>query len=66
MVIQKNLKMLLDEWTEEVSQHFSAMPQLIQVQYRLLFNFLNLLLVIERILAKIYSGVFHPMVGIYD
>ena len=29
-------------------------------------NFIYLLLGIERNLSKIYSGVIHPIVGIYD
>ena len=30
------------------------------------FNFIFLLLGIRRNIAKIYSGVIHPIVGIYD
>ena len=30
------------------------------------FNFIYLLLGIRRNIAKIYSGVIHPIVGIYD
>ena len=43
MVIKKNLQMLFYECTKDIAQHLSAMPELIQVQYRLLFNFHNLL-----------------------